>query len=77
MNWFKTSKLKNPEYLSTEETNSFIKELLKKIPSDFSIKKTEKGWNILDNKNNIIVYNEPTLIYALKEAIERFKFILI
>lgn len=56
MNWFKTSKLKNPEYLSVKETNSFIQELLKKIPSDFSVKKTEKGWNILDDENNIIVY---------------------
>jgi len=88
MNWYKKI-IKKSDVFTDEQIDSILHEdtkiedykaneiiqLLRSLPAGHKVRSESPGWSILDKDGRTIVYKEPSLELAVKQAVPRFRYI--
>ena len=75
MNWFKKALVKTPgRAVPFAQHQQIIDSLIEKLPENYSYYQEKNGWSVTDGNGRKLVYNEPNLLFALKLALIRHKF---
>ena len=76
MNWFKKALVKTPgRAVHRSLQREIVDDLIEKLPENYSYYQEKNGWSVADENGKKLVYNEPNLLFALKLALIRRKFI--